>query len=233
MDADNVPSLQPWHDQSHSHWPNGKGYIEHIYVIKGNIRDPREQAKRHSVSNVDCGGQVKVAAHLGNTESFIDFLEDANKALQANPPATHSEVEILWQKVDDLENRSRWNNLRFMRFLEGCEGQDAVASLHDVPQMLNMDFPEGLKIDCVHRSLARHKPDGQPPRAILARFLRFQEREQIAEAARKMGKVSWDGHHIMVFPDYSKLVTEKRANASLLTPRKRWPTLLRDLCRAY
>ena len=54
-------------------------------------------------------------------------------------------------------------------------------------------------------------PDGQPPRPILARFLRFQERERITEAARKMGKVHWDEHHIMVFPDYSKLVTEKRA----------------------
>ncbi|KAJ8379104.1 hypothetical protein AAFF_G00231090 [Aldrovandia affinis] len=36
-------------------------------------------------------------------------------------------------------------------------------------------------------------------------------RQRIAEAAPKIGKVSWDGHHIMVFPDYSKLVSEKRA----------------------
>ena len=48
-----------------------------------------------------------IAAHLDNIESRIDFLEDANKALEANPPATQSELETLQQKVDDLENRSR------------------------------------------------------------------------------------------------------------------------------
>ncbi|KAJ8384171.1 hypothetical protein AAFF_G00207890 [Aldrovandia affinis] len=61
--------------------------------------------------------------------------------------------------------------------------------------LLDIDFTGGLKIDRLHRSLARRKPDGQPPRAVLARFVRFQVRERIAEAARKMGKHA-DGHRI-------------------------------------
>ena len=77
--------------------------------------------------------------------------------------------------------------------------------------MLNIDYPGGLEIDRAHRSLARCRPDGRPPRAILAWFLRFRDRERIVGVARKLGKVNWDGHHTMVFPDYSKLVTEKQA----------------------
>ncbi|KAJ8405706.1 hypothetical protein AAFF_G00316860 [Aldrovandia affinis] len=128
-----------------------------------------------------------IGAHLGNAESHIDFLEDANRVLEANPPATQSEVDILHQKVDDLENRTWWNNLSFVRFLEGCEGRDALAFLRDcIPQLLDIDFTGGLEIDRAHRSLARRKPDGQPPTAILARFVWFQDRERIAEAARKM-----------------------------------------------
>lgn len=153
-----------------------------------------------------------IATRMNNVESRIDFLEDANRALEANPPATQSEVEILRQKLDDLENRSRRNNLRFVGFPEGCEGPDALAFLRKViPQMLNIDFQGVLEIDRAHRSLARRGPDGQPPRPIIARFLRFQDRERIAGAARKMGKVQWNEHRIMVFPDYSKLVADKRA----------------------
>lgn len=72
-----------------------------------------------------------ISTRLCDVESRIDFLEDATKALEENPPATKSEVELLRQKVDDLENRSWWNNLRFVGFPKGCEGQDAVAFLRD------------------------------------------------------------------------------------------------------
>lgn len=68
-----------------------------------------------------------IATRLSDVEPRIDFLKDANKALEENPPATKSEVEVLRQKLDDLENRIRQNNLRFIGFPEGCEGQDAAA----------------------------------------------------------------------------------------------------------
>ncbi|MEQ2186724.1 hypothetical protein GOODEAATRI_031601, partial [Goodea atripinnis] len=43
-----------------------------------------------------------------------------------------------------------------------------------------------LEIDRVHWNHTRCRPDHQPPRPILARFLRFQDSEEIAEAARRM-----------------------------------------------
>ena len=41
--------------------------------------------------------------------------------------------------------------------------------------------------------------------------LRFQDHIRIAEAARKMGNVTWEEHRIRVFADYSKLLSERRA----------------------
>eukprot|EP00064_Thunnus_orientalis_P024043 superscaffoldBa00009790_g24313 len=58
--------------------------------------------------------------------------------------------------------------------------------------MLNIDYPGGLEIDRAHQSLARCRPDGRPPRAILAWFLRFRDRERIVGVAQKLGKVNWD-----------------------------------------
>ena len=149
---------------------------------------------------------AEITTRIGNAEARLDFLEDAHKVLETDPPATKTEVEQLRRKIDDLENRSRRNNLRFVGFPEGCEGRDALSFLRDtIPQLLHLDYPNGVEI-------ARRRPDGDlPPRAILARFLKFQDRERIAAAARKIGRVTWKGHHIMVFPDYSRSVVEMRS----------------------
>lgn len=188
--------------------------ISSIYALLKEISESQEH-KLNAIQSATLAVEAKlsdIATRLNNVESRIDFLEDAHQALETNPPATQTEVEILRQKLDDLENRSRRNNLRFVGFPEGCEGPDTLAFLREViPRMRNIDFQGDLEIERAHRTLARRRPDDQPPRPILACYLRFQDRERIAEAARKMGKVHWDEHHIMVFPDYSKLVTEKRA----------------------
>lgn len=188
--------------------------ISSIYALLRETSESQD-TKLNAIQSATRAVEAKlsdIATRLSDVESRIDFLEDANKTLEENPPATKSEVELLRQKLDDLENRNRRNNLRFVGFPEGCEGQDAATFLSDaIPQLLNIDFPRGLDIDRAHRALTRRKPDDQPPRAIVARFLRFQDRERIMEAARRLGKLSWDGHRVMIFPDYSKPVTEKRA----------------------
>uniref|UniRef100_A0A3B3BLU5 L1 transposable element RRM domain-containing protein n=1 Tax=Oryzias melastigma TaxID=30732 RepID=A0A3B3BLU5_ORYME len=187
--------------------------IAKIYALLKETSEVQE-SKLNSIQAATRAVEAKLSdmsARLGQAESRIDFLEDANKAWESNPPATRTEVENLQQKIDDLENRSRRNNQRFVGFPEGCEGSDILAFMGAaIPELLKSDFPRGLEIDRAHRSLARRRPDGQPPRAIIVQLLRFQDRERIVDMARKMGQLRWKGHHIMIFPDYSKLVSDKR-----------------------
>ena len=162
------------------------------------------------------GKLVDITSRISNAESRLDFLEDASKAAEADPPATRSEVAELREMIDSLENRCRRNNLRFVGFPEGCcEEEETLAFIQDtIPRLLNLQFPGGLELDRCHRINTRRNPnDNRPPRprVIIARFLRFQDREKIATAARKAGKLEWRGNHIMVFPDYSKAVMERRA----------------------
>lgn len=78
----------------------------------------------------------------------------------------------MQQKLDHLANRSQWNNLRFVGFPGGCQGQDALEFVGKViPQMLNSDFQGDFEIERVLGILSTCRPDGQPPRQILARFL--------------------------------------------------------------
>lgn len=52
-------------------------------------------------------------------EKRLEWLEDADKtmkaSLEANPVATKAKVDDLRDKLKDMENRSRRNNLRFVR----------------------------------------------------------------------------------------------------------------------
>uniref|UniRef100_A0AAV2L1E9 L1 transposable element RRM domain-containing protein n=1 Tax=Knipowitschia caucasica TaxID=637954 RepID=A0AAV2L1E9_KNICA len=183
-----------------------------------------EQVKQHKSDSHDkkleeicittCATESKlvdIACRISNVEGCLGFLEDAQERLEA-----FKEVEVLREKLDDVENRERRCNLRFVGFPESCENNDAVAFLEGIiPTLFDIDFAKGLEIDRAHRlgAIPRRQDGDQStrPRAIIARFLRFQDRERIAEAARKKGNVIWGGRRIMVFPDYSRMLNEKRA----------------------
>ena len=189
--------------------------IAKIYALLKETSGKQEE-KLSIIERTTTAVESKIAeltTRINDVEGRLDFLEDANKSLVNNPPATKTEVEQLRRKIDDLENRSRRNNLRFVGFPEGSEGRDILHFLRQtIPQLLHLDFPGGVEIDRAHRTAARRRSDGGLlPRPIIARFLRFQDRERIATAARKAGRVTWNSHHIMVFPDYSRLVVEMRS----------------------
>lgn len=210
-DAEPSPSAPP------SHTANSQ-MAEDISKIYALLKETSEKqdTKLNSIEASTKAVESKLtdlATRLGEAESRIAQLEDANAALEANASSfvTRPDMEELLLKVDDLENRTRRNNLRFVGFPENCEKSDAVTFMREtIPDLLNIEFMGGLEIDRAHRSLAKRNPNG-PPRAILARFLRYQDRDRIVEASREMGKLEWNGHHIMIFPDYSRMVSEKRA----------------------
>lgn len=44
---------------------------------------------------------------LDEAEKRVEFLEGAEKELQTNPPATKAELELIWDKIEDMENRKQ------------------------------------------------------------------------------------------------------------------------------
>lgn len=105
--------------------------------------------------------------------------------------------------VDDLEAEGRRNNLRFRGFPEGCENGNAADFLEKtLPERLEIDFPRGLVIE---RTLAQRQ-DGQLARAIIAKFLCFRDMARNQCTAREKQNISWWGHKIGIFPDYTRVV---------------------------
>lgn len=158
---------------------------------------------------------AEIVSRINDVEGRLCFLEEMFENQKENPLASSAELEALREDVDDMENRERRNNLRFLGFVESCEGKDTVSFLEEtIPTLFKLAFPKGLEIERAHRlgPLPRSHDGIQPsrPRPIIARFLRFQDRDRIAAAARVMGNVMWGEHRVMVFPDFSKRLNDKR-----------------------
>lgn len=99
---------------------------------------------------------------LGTMGDQVDLLEQRIGANEDNVQECVARIQqlekdnfYLIDKVDDLENRSRRSNLRFVGVKESVEGNDITGFMSRlIPQLLGQDnFPNPLFIEWAHRSL--------------------------------------------------------------------------------
>lgn len=137
-------------------------------------------------------------ARIDSLESAVKKMEGVNTALQL--------------KIEDLESRSRRNNIRIIGIPEGAEGTrptDFVAEL--LPKLLgeeNFNLP--LVVDRAHRSLRPRPAEGARPRPIIARIHLFQVKEKIMQLRRLCGPLQFRSNNVLIFPDYTSSVMERR-----------------------
>ena len=159
---------------------------------------------------------TRLSSRQDVAEERLEALELFRKEVVEAPTAGEAEIRFLMEKIDDMENRDRRLNLKFVGFPEKIEKEDVLGFIMDAIKRMwpGIVFPNGLEIERAHRlGTVRTQVEGQAapkPRPIIARFLRFQDKENIMAAARR-AKGRWDGKEILVYQDFSKAVNEKRA----------------------
>lgn len=91
---------------------------------------------------------------ISDVEARVDFLEANDRDLQSNPPTRKAEIEVVRDKLMDMEDRSRRNNLRFVGIQEGSEGTDMEAFLEEIlPQLLGIPTQShSCDIERAHRA---------------------------------------------------------------------------------
>ncbi|RXN10108.1 LINE-1 type transposase domain-containing 1 [Labeo rohita] len=200
--ADPEPATEPL-DGSHD--------IANIYTILTKISGDMDGIAE--IRKTTASVEAKLSAlitRLDEVEKRVEFLEGAEKELKANPPATKLELDQLWDKVEDMENRSRRNNIRIVGIPEGKEGQDTVRFLDGlIPNLIDSSGRQ-LEIERAHRSPSQRPSSTDRPRPILARFLRSADRDFVLRAARIKGNLSWENNNIMIFPDFARSTQLKR-----------------------
>lgn len=130
-------------------------------------------------------------------------MEDALAGEKTKVAALEKQVCELTSKIDDLENRNRHSNFRLVNLPEKVEKGNATAFLEKcLPDILGAEtFPTPLIIKRAHRLPGA--PQSTTLRVIILKFLNFQDKIRVMQAARKKGKIMFEGQHAMFFQDIS------------------------------
>ncbi|XP_032236737.2 protein unc-13 homolog C-like [Nematostella vectensis] len=119
---------------------------------------------------------------------------------------TSALIKDLKNELVDLKAQSMWNNLIFYNVNE-CAEEDPFAVVQKV-LVTNFKFKdEEVKADEIgqaHR-LGRRDPNKDKPRPLIARFLRFQDKESIPRLAYRL-----KGTNIAVAEQFPKEIAARR-----------------------
>uniref|UniRef100_A0A5F8GFH3 L1 transposable element RRM domain-containing protein n=1 Tax=Monodelphis domestica TaxID=13616 RepID=A0A5F8GFH3_MONDO len=130
-------------------------------------------------------------------------------------------VKHLIHKTDDLENRSRRDNLRIIGLPEDHDKRKSLDII--LEEIIQENCPEILEqegkveIERIHRSPPVFNLQLTTPRNVIAKFKNNQMKGQVLQAAKKK-PFRYNGNTVRITQDLS---------ASTLTDRKPWNTIFR------
>ncbi|XP_041949635.1 uncharacterized protein LOC121709949 [Alosa sapidissima] len=185
------------------------GKIESVVgVLRTEISSVREE-----LTSTTSALQVTLDSHanrLVEVENSAVFCGDSVRDLHTTVTTLTGEVSSLKAKCEELESRSRRNNIRVIGLKEGAEGPQAASWLakwlHDI---LDLSFEPA--IDRAHRALRPKPKSNEAPRPVILRLLYQRDRAVLLRKAREMGdSLQHDGRRVHLFPDLTAAQSKKR-----------------------
>ncbi|KAG7472971.1 hypothetical protein JOB18_014765 [Solea senegalensis] len=185
--------------------------------FKANMAILIQQSTESLMQSVDSlGQQVTSFNHrLTNTEVVVSENFVKITEMEAVVKTLQSQATVLLEHVNDLENRSRRSNLQIINIPERSEkDQDPTKFVSNL--LMEVTGPDVFnnppEIERAHRSLGPRPGDAGAgkPRALIVKFLRFQEKETVLRWARQH-KMDYRGSELRVYPDISAALAKNRA----------------------
>lgn len=156
---------------------------------------------------------VQLEKRTTEAEDRISSTEDTTQRHErAIRYLLHREMDLT-ARQEDLQNRSRRNNLRIYRVAENSEGTDMIAFVKELLRTTLQLSPEvNLQIERAHRALAA-KPKSQTaaPRSIIIKFLDFTVKDMILRQAWGQRQVLYEEKPIFFDHDYSPELQKRRS----------------------
>lgn len=152
-----------------------------------------------------------VQTRLAEAEGRISELEDANNQARPKLETCEKKVQVLWSRVEDLENRGRRNNIRIIGLKERLEQPGKMAKyvekiLADALGFTGSEF----EIERAHRIPIPVPDPDKPPRPVLVRFLRSSARDSVIQLSREKRGFEWEGGKLSIFEDVTRELAERR-----------------------
>ena len=179
-------------------------------AIKG--MEKRVTSKLDGVSEMikEITERMKVA------EERISGTEDDVVQLGTRTNFLESQIKLLIERADELENRSRRNNVRIVGLIEEEEGRDACTFLENwIPSILGMSDTT-LALERAHRigpqpqKVTDPNVTLPPPRTLITKFLNYRQKEEVMRAAKAKGTLNYKDRIVRFFPDVSAETHKKQ-----------------------
>ena len=169
-----------------------------------------------------------IKANVAKLEEGLNYVNsDVAKIKQDLEKKVEKEkLEELENKVEELRNRSRQNNLVFYNVLEKAQGQDCAEFIQDfIATNMGLETLCGhVEIEFAHRTPTRRaqNSDKKKPRPIHVAFLRYTDKAKIlSNAAARLKDNPFQGNLISIGADYEKKTQEQQKE---LVPYKKTST---------
>ena len=153
---------------------------------------------------------------VDNLESFANSASKEIQDLRDEVQQKNKQIEDLetiFHKVDDLENRSKRNNLVIWNIPERAEeGKSCEEFVKEfIGNHMNMPNAEAIEIERAHRTPpSRSFGNSMKPRPIHVKFLRYGNRQMVLKNAKLLKDKPYGGEKIFISDDVSKKVREER-----------------------
>lgn len=153
----------------------------------------------------------KLKDRVTEAETRISNAEDALHPMRHTTEEIQRQLQQLHAHQDDMENRLRRCNLRFIGLPEKEEGADPTTYLESLLLKTygREAFSVMFAVERAHRIPARPPPPGAPPRTFIAKFLNFRDRDKILKLTRERGNIQIGNSQIAVFPVFPARCKEK------------------------
>ncbi len=153
-----------------------------------------------------------MAATAKQTRDRVDSVQATAREDRSAVTDLRNQLERLTEKMTDMEDKSRRNNVRLVGLPEGLEGSDVAGFLRvNLSKWIPSLKGRNIEIDRAHRVYDGRK-NSDRPRTLIFRVLRWHDRSEILKGARQAYpvKCTQDNVTLLYFPDFSPVTAAKR-----------------------
>ncbi len=153
-----------------------------------------------------------MAAAAKQTCNRVDSVQVTAREDRSAVTDLRNQLERLTEKMTDMEDKSRRNNVRLVGLPEGMEGSDVAGFLRvNLSKCIPSLKGRNIEIDRAHRVYDGGRGSDRP-RTLIFRVLRWHDRSEILKSARQAYpvKCTQDNVTLLFFPDFSPVTATKR-----------------------
>ncbi len=153
-----------------------------------------------------------IATEAKQTCDRVDSVQAAAREDRRTVMDLGNQLERLTEKMTDMEDRSRRNNIRLVGLPEGAEGSNVAGFLRVnlskwIPSLRDRNI-EIDRADCVYD----RRKNSDRPCTLIFRVLRWHDRLEILRGARQAYpvKCTQDNVTVLFYPDFNPATTTRR-----------------------